>query len=61
MNKEELLQQITNLNNKLFSLDMIDHWDNDIKEEYNKLYEEKLKLYEELEKIENESRNMEAN
>ena len=52
--KEEILQRIEKIEKHLFSLDMIDHWEEDIKEKYNELLNEKLKLEEELEKLENE-------
>ena len=52
--KEEITKRLEEIEKHLFSLDMIDHWEEDIKEEYNRLLEERLNLYDEMEKIENE-------
>lgn len=52
--KEEITKRLEEIEKHLFSLDMIDHWEEDIKEKYNELFNEKLKLEEELEKIGNE-------
>ncbi len=56
MNKEEILNKIVEINDKLFMIDMVDHWQDEDKLAYNKLTKEKKELEIELEKIENEGK-----
>lgn len=54
MDKDELLRKITEINDRLFMIDMIDHWQQEDREAYDRLTKEKKELEKELEKIENE-------
>ena len=56
MNKEEILKKIADLNDRLFMIDMIDHWQPEDREAYDNLWAEKKELEKELEKIENEGK-----
>lgn len=52
--KEEILNKIADINDRLFYIDMVDHWQQEDREAYESLSKEKKELELELEKIENE-------
>lgn len=52
--KEEILQRIAEINNRLFNIDMVDHWQQEDRETYDRLTKEKIELEKKLEKLENE-------
>lgn len=52
--KEEILQRLDEIENDLFRIDMIDHWEDNTSKKYVELKREKVELELELEKIENE-------
>lgn len=56
MNKEEILNKIADLNDRLFMIDMVDHWQEEDRNAYDRLSKEKKELEIELEKIENEGK-----
>lgn len=56
MNKEEILKKIADLNDRLFIINMVDHWQREDYEAYDRLWAEKKELEKELEKIENEGK-----
>lgn len=58
--KQEILERIAEINNRLFNIDMVDVWQENDRNAYDRLLKEKQELEIELEKIENE-RNMETN
>lgn len=58
--KEEILKKMEEVNDRIFSIDMIDVWQEEDRNAFDRLLKEKQELEKELEKIENE-RNMETN
>lgn len=52
--KEEILQRIAEINNRLFNIDMVDVWQENDRNAYDRLLKEKQELELELEKVENE-------
>lgn len=51
--KEEILQRIAEINNRLFNIDMVDVWQENDRNAYDRLLKEKQELELELEKMEN--------
>jgi len=56
MKKDEIQKQLNDLEERLFIINMVDHWQREDYEAYDRLFAEKKKLEEELEKIENEEK-----
>ena len=52
--KQEILEKIAEINNKLFNIDMVDVWQENDRNAYDRLLKEKQELENELEKLENE-------
>ena len=52
--KEELLEQLEKIEDNLFLIDMIDHWEESTRKRYDELIKEEKTLKKELEIIENE-------
>ena len=52
--KEEILKRLSEVNDNIFLLDMLDHWTSKEGKRFDVLWEEKQRLEKELEKIENE-------
>lgn len=52
--KEELLKELEEVEERIFMIDMIDHWQDGEEKVWEALQSRKKKLKEELEKIENE-------
>lgn len=52
--KQEILERIVEINNRLFNIDMVDVWQEEDRNAYDRLSKEKQELEIELEKIENE-------
>lgn len=57
MKKNEILKKIADINETLFLIDMVDHWQDNESKTWDELMEQKIKLENELEKIENETGN----
>ena len=53
MNKEELLKHLSEIKERIFMIDMIEHWQEEDREAYKYWNEEKRKVEKELENIEN--------
>ena len=53
--REEILKRIDEINDLLFMIDMVEHWQDEDRKNYQELTQEKLELAKELEKIENEN------
>lgn len=51
--KQEILEKIAEINNRLFNIDMVDVWQENDRNAYDRLLKEKQELELELEKIEN--------
>ena len=54
MKKNEILKKIADINETLFLIDMVDHWQDNESKTWDELMKQKLELEKELEKIENE-------
>lgn len=52
--KEEILKQLVEVNDRLFNIDMVDRWQEEDRNAYDRLTKEKQELEKELEKLENE-------
>ena len=57
MKKNEILKKIADINETLFLIDMVDHWQDNESKTWDELMEQKIELEKELEKIENETGN----
>lgn len=51
--KQEILERIAEINNRLFNIDMVDVWQENDRNAYDRLLKEKQELELELEKVEN--------
>ena len=51
--KQEILERIVEINDRLFNIDMVDVWQEEDRNAYDRLSKEKQELEIELEKIEN--------
>ena len=54
--EEEIKWEILDINDQLFLIDMVDHWEEQDRKSWEELTERKKKLEKELEKIENEGK-----
>lgn len=54
--KEEILKKLDDIENHIFMIDMIDHWQSEDEAAWDKLHKQKKELEEELERIENEGK-----
>ena len=52
--KQEILERIVEINDRLFNIDMVDVWQEEDRNAYERLSKEKQELEIELEKIKNE-------
>lgn len=52
--KQEILERIVEINDRLFNIDMVDVWQEEDRNAYDRLSKEKQELELELEKMENE-------
>ena len=55
--KEEIIKRLEEIDDCIWTIDMIDHWQLEDRAAYDRLVKEKKELEKELEKIENETGN----
>lgn len=54
--KQEIIERLEKIDDCLWSIDMVDHWQQEDREAYDNLTKERKELQKELEKIENEGK-----
>ena len=52
--KEEIIARLEEIDDCIWTIDMIDHWQQEDRDTYDRLSKERKELKQELEKIENE-------
>lgn len=54
--KQEIIERLEEIDDSLWNIDMVDHWQEEDKLAYDRLTKERKELTKELEKIENEGK-----
>ena len=52
--KQEIIERLEEIDDSLWNIDMVDHWQEEDKLAYDRLTKERKELTKELEKLENE-------